>query len=451
MCKLIDKVIPYEMQDEVYPYVDDMLLISETFDDHIELIRRVAKRLKLANLTVNIEKSRFVQKEIPFLGYLVGEDGLKPNPQKIDTIVNMKKSTTVKELRRFLGMCQWFMRMLPNYSTIAASLTSMTGKNFTNKWSSEAEESFNKLKEIFTTTVLVAPDYKKKKKTFYLHCDGCSNGVGDALIQIDERGNECPVAYMSRKLSPAQKKYSVSEIECLVVIEGIRKFRPYFEGTHFVVVTDHAALKWLMSTKDLQEGRLARWALKLQHHDFEIIHRKGSNHADMLSRVELGEMNFEIDFESEFFRSQEYLDKIKLVENSKEKFASLKVLDGKLYKRVVQKKFEGEEDKPEWRLWVPGVLRQKLIENYHCPPNSSHPGINKLLEKVRRMYYWPKMFKQVKQLVNSCEICLSSKVPNRQMRPSTISRPPSLRPFKNFMLTMSDRFPGQKLEIRLPL
>jgi len=160
------------------------------------------------------------------------------------------------------------------------------------------------------------------------------------LAQNNEKNEELPVAFMSEKLSKAQRKYSVTELECLAVIRGIRKFREYVEGQDFEVITDHASLQWLMSQKELS-GCLARWAIQLQGFSFRITHRKGTQNvvADALSRkdepvvseVEQGPIVY---LNSEEFKSEEYVNLIENIRNNQAKLPDLKIIDGIIYKRT---------------------------------------------------------------------------------------------------------------------
>lgn len=368
LCKLMDMIVPYELQSDIFTYIDDALICSESFEEHCRLIRIFGKRLREANITVNLEKSKFCQRETDYLGFVIGVDGLKPNPDKVEAIVNFRRPSTLKELRRFTAMCQWYMRLIPNYAAIAAPLTDMTSpKRFTKEWSLEAVNAFEKLKHMLSSEpVLSTPDYNRP---FIIQCNASTSGIGAALIQKDDCGNERPVAFMSRKLNGAQKNYSITELECLAAVSAIKKFRPYIEGTTFVVITDHVSLKWLMSSRDLN-GRLARWSIKLQARDFEIIHRSGRDNivADALSRsvesmsIDNGNDNF--DDSSEAFKEPKYLELVTSVERSPDKYPDLRVLNNRLFKRVLFRDREIDSEADCWRLWCQKHCANPLSGDY---------------------------------------------------------------------------------------
>lgn len=139
LCRLMDRVIPPSMRDEVFVYLDDLLIISETFDRHIFILTRVALALRNAGLTINIQKSKFCIKEVKYLGYIVGNGTLKTDPEKVSAVTDYPPPTSVKQLRRFLGMAGWYRRFVENFATLTVPLTNLLkkGKGFT--WTEEAE------------------------------------------------------------------------------------------------------------------------------------------------------------------------------------------------------------------------------------------------------------------------------------------------------------------------
>ncbi|XP_059221616.1 uncharacterized protein LOC131996179 [Stomoxys calcitrans] len=314
MCRLMDMVIPYSMTSNIFVYLDDLLIVSTNFQDHLRHLQELAARLRQAGLTINVKKSCFAIKEVKYLGYIVGEGSLSVDPEKVEAISNFPAPTSVRRLRQFLGMIGWYRRFIEDFSTCSYPLTELLSKKRSFVWSKQAQDSFDLLKtKLCSAPVLVNADFSKP---FVLQCDASTVGVGAVLAQVDNAGNERPIAFMSQKLNKAQRNYTTTELECLAVVLAVKKFRAYIEGQEFKVVTDHASLKWLMRQTDLS-GRLARWALKLQAFDFSIEHRSGKDNVvpDTLSRAfeaenKVAEIDLEvepaIDMDSEAFDSVEY-------------------------------------------------------------------------------------------------------------------------------------------------
>lgn len=256
MMVLMDKVIPQELKETVFVYLDDLLVVSTDFNSHLESLKIVADCLKKAGLTINIQKSNFCFKEVNYLGFVIGEGCIKSDSQKTSAISSFPLPKSKKQVRGFLGLSGWYRRFIENFASIAAPLSdTIKGDKFI--MTEEAKVSFEKLKQLLTSPpVLAQPDFKR---TFHLQCDASNSGIGAVLFQIDDNDEEKPLYYYSAKLTSAEKNYSVTERECLAVVKSIKKFRPYLEGYTFNIITDHSSLKWLMSTKDLS-GRLARWS-----------------------------------------------------------------------------------------------------------------------------------------------------------------------------------------------
>lgn len=174
--------------------------------------------------------------------------------------------TTVKEVRRFIGFASWYRRFVPDLKKNFVPLTHLTKKDVKIHWKPAQEQAFQNLKtRLVEAPILCCPDFSQP---FHLQTDASNEGLGAVLYQVID-GKEVVVSYASRTLNEAEKKYSVTEKECLAVVWGIFKMRPYLEGYKFTVITDHQALKWLHAL-DNPSGRLARWALTLQQYDFDI-------------------------------------------------------------------------------------------------------------------------------------------------------------------------------------
>lgn len=176
-----------------------------------------------------------------------------------------------KDVRRLMGVANWYRRFLPNYAAITAPIYNLLRKGVKFEWSEQADAALTQIKTMLMSQPLLSnPDFTKP---FIIQTDASDTGIGGVLVQ-GSGDDEHVVAYYSHKLNAAQRKYQTTERECLAVIVGIEKFRAYVEGVHFTVVTDHASLLWLQNLKD-PGGRLGRWALRLQPYDFNLTHRPG--------------------------------------------------------------------------------------------------------------------------------------------------------------------------------
>lgn len=265
------------------PYLDDISIVSKTFEEHVQHLREVFERLTKAGLTLKASKCHFCPAEMPYLGHLAGPNGVRPNPDKIKAVKEMPTPSKKRDLRAFLGLAQYYRRFVLGFSHVAAPLYGLLKLHASFDWEDCHEQAFNSLKEALVSSPVLA--YPDPNKPFTLYTDASDVGVGAILAQ-EQDGVEKVVQYLSRKLDGAERRYAASEKECLGVVWAIEKCRPYIWGNHFTVVTDCSALKYLMTTAS-PNGRLIRWAMRLSEYSFTVKYRKGSTNenADALSRI----------------------------------------------------------------------------------------------------------------------------------------------------------------------
>jgi len=445
LCRLMDLVIKPQLRHQVFVYLDDLLIISECFDSHLKVLTDVAYCLRKAGLTINIEKSKFLIKEVKYLGYIVGNGILRSDPDKISAVKDYPPPKSTKQLRRFLGMAGWYRRFIKDFSVLTVPLTDLLKKGQKFAWNNQAQLAFETLKEkLCTAPVLTSPNYEKP---FIIQCDASQLGVGAVLSQANEEGFEIPIAYFSQKLNKAQQNYSTTELECLAAISGLKKFRPYVEGQDFKIVTDHASLKWLLQQANLT-GRLARWAMKLQGYKFSVEHRRGSLNTvpDCLSRKDVNSISIVpiVDMESPEFQSDKYQELIEHVKNNQDKLPGLKIVEDKVYKRVINDPNNIESEAFSWKLWLPETLVAKTIQNAHDNHNKMHGGIKKTLELLRKTLYWPKMLSDIKKYVTQCEVCLQTKSPNYELKPPMLKSTPTERCFQRIYIDLLGPYPRSK-------
>ncbi|GBN32942.1 Retrovirus-related Pol polyprotein from transposon 297 [Araneus ventricosus] len=238
-------------------YLDYIIIVGRTFEEHLNNLCKVFQRLQKANLKLNLKKCRFFQKEVTYLGHVISAEGVKTDPEKIKAVVDWPRPETVHELRSFLGLCTYYRRFVKNFPTIARPLHKLTEAKSNFNWTEECEKSFNGLN---------------------------NEGIGAALSQ--NIGNqERVIAYFSKSLGKPERNYCVTRKELLAIVKSIEHFHHYLYGRKFLLRTDHASLRWLLNFKE-PEGQIPRWIQRLQEYDFEIQHRKGTSHgnADALSR-----------------------------------------------------------------------------------------------------------------------------------------------------------------------
>ena len=284
--RLMEKVLGSLIGKVCYVYLDDIVCFSENIPQHAHDLKLVLQALQEAGLTVNIDKCCFARTEMKYLGHIVSADGLKMDPEKIESIFNFPVPQNVKQLERFIGMVLWYSKFIPDFSTIAEPLNQLRRKKEPWKWTDECMMAFTQLKSVLTEEpILVYPDLDQP---FSVHTDASNVGLGAVLLQ-ERDGVLQTIAYASRSLNPTERNYSTTERECLAVVWALERWRVYLEGKRCKVVTDHQALCWLFNKAKLT-GKLARWVLRLQDFSFDVEYRPGITHCvpDALSRIEEG-------------------------------------------------------------------------------------------------------------------------------------------------------------------
>ena len=264
-------------------YIDDLLCFSSDFETHLQNLDAIFQRLRSANLKLNPAKCQFGKEKVEYLGHYLSKDGLEASPKTVDAIKSFPKPKSVKQLRSFLGMCNFFRKFVMNFSKIAFPLNALLKKDAKFTWSDECEKAFNTLKDKLTSTpILALPDMDKQ---FRITVDASQTGIGYFLSQLDDEGKEKVVSYGGRSLHKHEKAWAVTELEGLAIVEAVKEYHPYIAGGKFKIFTDHRGLQWLKNTKD-PHGRLYRWSLKLSPYNYEILYKPGStNHVtDALSR-----------------------------------------------------------------------------------------------------------------------------------------------------------------------
>lgn len=411
-----------DLEPQVFCYLDDIIICSRTFEEHMSLLAEVAKRLKQAKLTISSEKSKFCRAEMKYLGYVLNEHGWNVDPEKIECIVKFPAPTTRKDVQRCLGVCNWYRRFIADFSMIAAPLTELTKTKVKFRWSVKAEEAFLKLKSaLVSAPVLTMPDYSKP---FSVACDASDVAIGAVLSQ-DIGGEEHPISFFSQKLSASERKYSVTERECLAVIRAIEKFRGYVEGTKFVVFCDHAALSYLKTMKN-PTSLMSRWLLRLNSFDFEIKYRKGAFNTvpDALSRILATTVFSSNNSENSWY--QKIVDRVK--ENG-DSFPDFRLINDELYKNCTCKNDIGVTVH-KWKKVVPLEERIVCIKKFHDADSAAHLGFHKTWQKLQTHFYWPKMAQDVAQYVRNCSACKASKALSSTMMPNLGGPKPARIPWE---------------------
>ncbi|UYV68421.1 hypothetical protein LAZ67_5004283, partial [Cordylochernes scorpioides] len=365
-------------------FQDDILVYTKTWQEHIELLSKVFDKLRQYNMKLKLSKCIFGRTEVKYLGHIISHNQLKPDPGKVKSIQDFPRSNTVKKVRQFMGLANYYKKFVKDFSKISFPLVRLTRKNQPFIWNEEVEESFAKLKMALSTKPVLAiynPDYPSK-----VYTDASKYGIGAILTQIGPDNEEHVIAYYSKTLQPHQENYSAYEMECLAVIQATDHFHVYIENQPFEIITDHAALQWLFTMKK-PKPKYFRWILSLSSKSCNIVHRSGKQqtHVDALSRLPV------VNIATQELQEHQQNSDLSFLKNSHTHDGVVMIKQRGVFKAV-----------------VPNSLTKKILEEYH--DSLSHPSITKTCKLITQCYWWKGITTDIKNYVRSCKSCQLVKV-----------------------------------------
>ena len=267
-------------------YLDDIVVYSDTFEQHLTHLEALFRRCEKGSLQLQPKKSALCRAETKYLGLIVSSKGVKVDPIKTEPIRKFARPKDKRAVRRFLGMGSYYRRFIRNYARVAAPLQKLIHENATFVWEKPQQDAFDAIKDaIIAATEMAHP---KPGEPFIIDCDAAAEGLGAVLQQLDEQKRERPICFASRALRPNERKWSATELEAFAIVWALETFRIYVEGSPTLVRTDHSPLLWLRNHAG-KSAKIARWVLRLQEFAFDLQHRAGrcNKVADALSRSPL--------------------------------------------------------------------------------------------------------------------------------------------------------------------
>lgn len=386
-------------------YLDDIVVYGESFEIHNQRLKEIFQRLREYNLKIHPDKCEFLRAETNFLGHIISDKGIEPDPKKIQAVRDFPQPKTTKELKSFLGLSGYYRRFIANYSKIGKPLYGLLKKGVKYEWGYEQEKAFQELKErLVSAPILQYPDFTQP---FNLTTDASDYAIGCILSQ-GPIGKDLPVAYGSRTLNKAERNYSTIEKELLAIVWACKHFRPYLYGRRFIIMTDHKPLKWIFSVQD-PSSRLLRWRLKLEEYDYEIQYKKGrlNTNADCLSRLQPeGETNGEVKVTSKDESENPCTENDKESETEEVENKETKIKD------------DVEEQEIEAKNSLTKEEKTKIIEEHHLSLIGGHQGIQRTYHKLKGYITWPGMKKDVEEYIRKCKSCQL----NKRTKPETRMR-----------------------------
>ncbi|CRL31343.1 RNA-directed DNA polymerase (reverse transcriptase) [Penicillium camemberti] len=429
--RFMNDVLRECLDEYAVAFVDDILIYSETLEDHQRQVREVLSRLQKAGLQVALPKCEFSVQRTKFLGFIVSTDGIAVDPGKISVVQSWKAPSTVKGIQSFLGFCNFYRRFIQGYSAISKPLHRLTRQDVSFEWSERCEAAFLLLKrKLMTTPVLRHYDPVRRTRVETDASDGVLGAVLSQYYENDDFWH--PVAFFSKTMQPAELNYEIRDKELLAIVRALQEWRPELEGLsrkdRFEILKDHQSLEYFMTTRQMNQ-RQARWSEFLSQFHFVIKYRPGKKNivADVLSRKDspctdngrqftllpkdcLEEGVYPVDLNPiDVEQSENVIERVKQANRQSTELEEFRQIA------------EGGSD-PRWtlyeglllfdeRLEVPdeGDLRARLLDDIHRQPLTAHPGIEKLKKLVSSRYHWPGWATDVRRYVENCLVCKRTK------------------------------------------
>lgn len=447
--------------ENVITYLDDVLIHSKNHTSHLQHLRVAVDRIGAANLRLNPRKCTFGSSKVEYLGHTLTSTGIRPGNDKAKAVAEADTPKSLKQLRSFLGLANYFRQYIPNYSRIASPLHALTQKD--SPWKNgplpvEAGQAFRKLKSLISSRPLMA--YPNSSGTFHLYVDAClgdsknSGGLGACLLQDQPDGSRRPVGYASRRLNAHEKNYPAFLCEMQAAVYGMEFFDHYLRGARFMLYTDH---KPMVRLSTVHTKTLSRLRLKMLELHPEIRYVNGSDNpvADFLSRYDGYDraQNASACSVSYAAAASSQTDVVpsrvelstQLIKRAQEKDANLLPIlaaaksscggstrDNPVMVRVAGCKFpvtiidgilmilpslrQGFITLNNLRIAAPASIRTDIIERAHASRLAGHSGSFKTAERVRELFWWPGLDADVQQHLQHCHTCMS--ITNKGALPS---------------------------------
>ena len=461
--RLMDLVLTGLQWSQCLVYLDDIIVLGRSFEEHVQNLVQVFERLRASGLKLKPSKCAFFQKEVQYLGHIISRDGIAPDPERTAKVAKWPVPTSKKEVQQFIGFANYYRRFIKDFAQHAKPLHRLTEQTSPFKWTDTCQDSFSELrKRLCTTPVLAYPDFSRP---FILDTDASDVAIGGVLSQCDDNGRERVIAYGSRLLTKPERRYCVTRRQLLAVVTFVHLYRPYLICRKFTLRTDHGSLTWLKNFKE-PEGQLARWLEQLQELEFDIIHRRGARHqnADALSRLpcrQCGRVETDSSPKAEVAivdlcppgpTTSETLRQVQLADSTLGPLLRGKEHGERPDHRVFQPLTKGalrllqiwdqlsvhngvlcRHRQPRgWtvgnlQVVVPETLQLEILEDLHEGAAGGHLGADKTLARLQERYYWPGQYNQVRDWCRNCGTCATRKSPVPKARaplmPITTERP----------------------------
>lgn len=424
----------YKLTDFAVNYIDDILIFSKTFSEHMDHITQLLEAIKKEGFRLKFKKCTFAADLVKYLGHIIQNNSIRPVKDNLISINNFPVPKTQKNIRQFLGKINFYHEYIPNSAIILDPLHNLLRKNQRFVWSVECQKAFEFIKKLLCSQPVL--EIFDQELPIKIYTDASLEGIGAILKQTQSNGKEKPVAYFSKKLNEVQKKKKAIYLECLAIKEAVRYWQYWLIGKSFTVYSDHKPLE-NMNIKSRTDEELGDLTYYLSQYDFQIKYAPGKNNleADCLSRNPVLESNENKEEQLKIVN----LIKLEEILIDQEKNDEVKIKKKHLIKKnnVYFKKVKKKE-----KIILSEEFSVKLIKNIH--ENLCHIGIKQMQKKISPLYTAKHLTKNIRQFCKNCEICIKNKSRGKDKFGLMSHLGPATKPFEIISIDTIGGFGGSR-------
>ena len=428
-------------RSQIIIYMDDILIATSTsLQDHRDTTHDVLDLLQEHNLFLKKKKCRWEVDSINYLGLILEKGVTRMDPTKVEGIKTWPRPTKVKDVRSFLGFCNFYRPFIPGFSKIAKPLNELTRKDVPFVWEDKHEAAFNALRDLVTSVLVLRQP--QLDKPFKVEVDASGFALGGVLLQRQEDGKKHPIGYYSTTLNEAQRNYDIYELEILEIAECLKHWRPYLAGSPHKVIfhTDHANLTYWRQPQKISR-HIARQVLELEEYNIKLQHIPGKNNrqADALSRRPDYDQGTNDNQDITMLPDKLFICALASQELNQDKEVLKPWVDSHKLKQISGTWWKGNQ----FVVTTDVPSRRAIVQMHHDLPAYGHPGISRTLELTARRYWWPRMAQDVKDYIKGCADCRCNKVNNQARKAplSPIFAKPGALPFETVAMDFIVKLP----------
>lgn len=424
----------HKLSDFTVNYIDDILVFSETFTEHIKHLSLLLEAIQKEGFRLKFSKCNFAQDSVKYLGHIIKNNTVTPLKDNLKAIKEFPVPKTQKNVRQFLGKINFYGKYVPNISIILDPLHNLLRKQQQFIWSEECQDSFEKIKNLLCLQPILAifnPDLP-----IHIYTDASIHGIGAVLKQTQNNGETKPCAYFSRKLNEYQKKKKAIYLECLAIKEAVKYWQHWLMGKSFTVITDHKPLE-KMNIRARTDEELGDLAYYLSQFNFEVIYSPGKYNieADSLSRnpvLEPNENQNEILKIVNLIKLEDIQNDQKTNRDIKKNCKNVTLRDNVYYKKI------GTREK----ILLSEEFCKIFIEKVHH--SFCHIGIQQMKNKIQPFYEAKNLTNNIKKICDNCEICIKNKSRSKYKFGLMSHLGPSTYPFEIVSIDTIGGFGGSR-------